>query len=399
MKKAFVVGTFDTKAEELGYLVERLEAAGVATVSVDLGTRSDGAAADIGPAEVAEHHPGGAAAVLETDDRGSAVSAMALAFEQMVRERDDIGGMIGAGGSGGTTMVTPAMRALPVGVPKVMVSTVASGNVAAYVGPADIMMMYAVTDVQGLNRISRQVLGNAAHALAGMMLNQDAIPASAARPAIGLTMFGVTTPCVQQVTTALEDRFDCLVFHATGTGGQSMEKLVDSGMFEGVIDTTTTEIADLLMKGALPATEDRMGAIIRSGIPYVGSCGALDMVNFGSMDTVPGHFKHRNLYVHNANVTLMRTTADENRRIGSWIAGRLNRMEGPVRFLLPEGGVSMIDAPGKPFHDPEADAALFDTLRQEVKETGDRRLVALPHNINDRAFAAALVENFLEIVR
>ncbi|MCB1835664.1 MAG: Tm-1-like ATP-binding domain-containing protein, partial [Geminicoccaceae bacterium] len=178
-----------------------------------------------------------------------------------------------------------------------------------------------------------------------------------------------------------------------------MEKLVDSGMFEGVIDTTTTEIADLLMKGALPATEDRMGAIIRSGIPYVGSCGALDMVNFGSMDTVPGHFKHRNLYVHNANVTLMRTTADENRRIGSWIAGRLNRMEGPVRFLLPEGGVSMIDAPGKPFHDPEADAALFDTLRQEVKETGDRRLVALPHNINDRAFAAALVENFLEIVR
>ncbi|MEZ5824434.1 MAG: Tm-1-like ATP-binding domain-containing protein [Geminicoccaceae bacterium] len=399
MRKAFVAGTFDTKSEELEYLAGLLSNAGVPTLRVDLGTRSENSTADIKPEEVAAYHPRGAAAVLDSGDRGAAVAGMAQAFERMVRERDDIGGMIGAGGSGATSLVTPAMRALPVGVPKVMVSTVASGNVAAYVGPADIMMMYAVTDVQGLNRISRQVLGNAAHALAGMMLNSDAIPVTEARPAIGLTMFGVTTPCVQRVVASLEDRYDCLVFHATGTGGQSMEKLVDSGMFEGVIDTTTTEIADLLMRGALPATEDRMGAVIRTGIPYVGSCGALDMVNFGSMDTVPGHFKHRNLYVHNPNVTLMRTTPDENRRIASWIAKRLNRMEGPVRFLLPEGGVSMIDVPGKPFHDPEADAALFETLRKEVKETENRKLVSLPHNINDPAFSAALVENFLAIAR
>ncbi|MCB1972182.1 MAG: Tm-1-like ATP-binding domain-containing protein [Geminicoccaceae bacterium] len=398
MSKAFVVGTFDTKADELGYIDRLLKAAGVETVRVDIGTRSDGSKADIKPDEVAAHHPDGAGAVLDQDHRGKAVGAMAVAFEHMVRSRDDIGGMIGAGGSGGTSMVTPAMQALPVGVPKIMVSTVASGNVASYVGPADIMMMYAVTDVQGLNRISRAVLGNAAHALAGMIRHRDAIPASAARPAIGLTMFGVTTPCVQKVTALLEDRFDCLVFHATGTGGRSMEKLVDSGMFAGVIDTTTTEIADLLMRGALPATEDRMGAIIRTKIPYVGSCGALDMVNYGNFDTVPGHFKHRNLVAHNPNVTLMRTSPDENRRLGSWIAKRLNRMEGPVRFLLPEGGVSMLDTPGKPFHDPEADAALFDTLRAEVKVTDSRRLISLPCNINDAEFAEALVENFLGIM-
>ena len=204
------------------------------------------------------------------------------------------------------------MRRLPVGVPKVMVSTVASGDVQRYVGPSDICMMYSVTDVQGINRISEQVLSNAAHALAGMMAHQRRVSTSD-KPAIGLTMFGLTTPCVQAVVRALEDRYDCLVFHATGTGGQSMEKLADSGLLAGIIDTTTTEIADLLMGGVMSAGEERLDAIARMRIPaYVGSCGALDMVNFGPLDTVPERFRGRNLHVHNPNVTLMRTTPDEN---------------------------------------------------------------------------------------
>jgi uncharacterized protein (UPF0261 family) len=258
-------------------------------------------------------------------------------------------------------------------------------------------MMYSVTDVQGLNSISRRVLGNAAHALAGMM--RHAIPASPepARPALGLTMFGVTTPCVQKVAAALEADYDCLVFHATGTGGQSMEKLVDSGLIAGVIDVTTTEVCDLLMGGVFSAGEDRLGAIIRTGVPYVGSCGALDMVNFGAMESVPERYRGRNLYVHNPQVTLMRTTPEENVRMGEWIALRLNRMQGPVRFFLPEGGVSLLDAPGQPFHDPAADAALFDTLEAKVVASANRRLVRLPGNVNDPAFARALVTAFREI--
>ena len=226
------------------------------------------------------------------------------------------------------------------------------------------MMMYSVTDVQGLNSISRQVLANGAQAMAGMVKarserrNAPEGPASG-RPPIGLTMFGVTTPCVQQVTAALETDYDCLVFHATGVGGQSMEKLVDSGMLTGVLDITTTEICDMMMGGVFPATEDRFGAMIRAQMPYVGACGALDMVNFGPPDTVPERYKDRLFYEHNPQVTLMRTTAEENERMGTWIGERLNQMSAPVRFFLPEGGVSALDAPGQAFHDPQADQALF----------------------------------------
>jgi uncharacterized protein (UPF0261 family) len=307
-----------------------------------------------------------------------------------------VGGIISAGGSGGTALATPAMRRLPIGVPKVMVSTVASGDVQRYVGPSDICMMYSVTDVQGINRISEQVLSNAAHALAGMMAHRRRT-STVEKPAIGLTMFGLTTPCVQAVVRALEDRYDCLVFHATGTGGQSMEKLAESGMLAGLIDATTTEIADLLMGGVLSAGEGRLDAVVRTRIPYVGSCGALDMVNFWAMETVPERYRGRNLRVHNPNVTLMRTTPEENARMGRWIGEKLNRCEGPVRFLIPEKGVSGIDAPGQPFHDPAADAALFKALADTIRQTERRRLIRLPHHINDPAFAAALVANFLEI--
>jgi uncharacterized protein (UPF0261 family) len=398
MSRAYVAGTFDTKGAELRYIAGLLRAAGCAVTTVDLGTKGGAGGADVGAETVAAHHPDGVGAVLGLDDRGRAVAQMTVAFERFIATRDDVGGLIGAGGSGNTALLAPAMRSLPVGTPKVLVSTVASSNVAPYVGPADIAMIYSVTDVQGLNRISRRVLGNAAHALAGMMRHSVPAPATADKPAVGLTMFGVTTPAVQAVSRALEGDHDCLVFHATGTGGQSMEKLVDSGLIAGVVDLTTTEICDLLMGGVFPCTDDRLGAVIRTRTPWVGSCGALDMVNFGAMDTVPERFKGRNLYVHNPQVTLMRTTAEENVRMAEWLALRINRMEGPVRFLIPEGGVSLIDAPGQPFHDPEADRALFDTLEARIEPTASRRLLRLPHPINDPAFAAAAVEQFREVM-
>jgi uncharacterized protein (UPF0261 family) len=329
---------------------------------------------------------------------------MAAAFANWLRRQPDIAGAISAGGSGGASLVAPGLRALPIGVPKLIISSVASGDVAPYVGHADIAMMYSVTDVQGLNSISRQVLGNGANALVGMVKarldprRESAREAAATLPAVGLTMFGVTTPAVQRITAALRGDYECLVFHATGVGGQSMEKLVDSGLLAGVIDITTTEVCDLLMGGVFPATEDRFGAIVRTRIPYIGSAGALDMVNFGAPDTVPERYRGRKLHVHNPQVTLMRTTAEENDRIGRWIGERLNAMDGPVRFFLPEGGVSALDAPGQPFRDPEADAALFRALDRTVRQTGNRQLIRLKHNINEPEFAAAIVAAFRALI-
>ncbi|WP_414652631.1 Tm-1-like ATP-binding domain-containing protein, partial [Hypericibacter adhaerens] len=397
-RSAYVAGTFDTKGRELGFIANKLQRLGLRVVTVDLSTSQRPSPADVGPAEVARFHPKGTGAVF-TNDRGSAVANMAEAFARFVLSRRDLGGLISAGGSGGTALATRAMQALPVGVPKIMVSTVASGDVRRYVGPSDICMIYSVTDVQGINRISEQVLSNAAHAMAGMIAHRnDGREATATKPAIGLTMFGLTTPCVQLVTKALEHRFDCLVFHATGTGGQSMEKLADSGLLAGLIDSTTTEIADLFMGGVFSAGEDRLGAVIRTGLPYVGSVGALDMVNFGPMETVPEKYKGRKFHIHNPSVTLMRTTPEENAEMGRWIAEKLNRCSGPVRFLLPEGGVSGIDAPGQPFWDPAADKALYDAIERHLVKSERRRLIRLPFHINEPGFASALVANFLEIV-
>jgi uncharacterized protein (UPF0261 family) len=397
MKSVLIVGSGDTKAAELGYIKDVIEAAGVQAKFVDVGTTPHVSQGDVHPEEVAAHHLDGAQAV-ESTDRGVAVAAMAMALERYVlAHADEISGIIGAGGSGGTALATPAMRALPVGVPKLMVSTVASGDVGAYVGPADIAMMYSVTDVAGLNRISRQVLGNAANAMAGMVANSIP-PIPTDRRSIGLTMFGVTTPLVTRLAEKLSGRFDPLVFHATGTGGRSMEKLIDSGLVVGVLDMTTTEIADHIVGGVLSAGPDRIGAIARTGVPYVGSVGALDMVNFGSPDTVPARFSDRNLYVHNPQVTLMRTTAGENREIGEFIAAKLNNCEGPVRFLLPEGGVSMIDAPDQPFHDPEADEALFAAIEANVVQTDDRVVTRVAANINDEAFVTAALAAFGDVM-
>lgn len=397
MTTVYVVGTFDTKGTELRYVRDLVHAAGMPVRTVDLATSGgDPGGADVPAREVAAHHPDGVEAVF-TGDRGTAVAAMAVAFERYARDvAADVAGIVGLGGSGGTALITPGLRALPVGVPKVMVSTVASGDVAPYVGASDIAMMYSVTDVAGLNSVSRRVLGNAAHAVAGMAAHT--VPAAATRPAVGLTMFGVTTPCVTAVVERLGDAYDELVFHATGTGGQSMEKLVDDGLITSVLDISTTEVCDLIAGGVMSATEDRFGAVARTRVPYVGSCGALDMVNFGARDTVPARYRDRLLYEHNPQVTLMRTTAAECAEIGAFIAAKLNACDGPVRFVIPDGGVSMLDAPGQAFWDPDADAALFGAIAGGLEQTGDRRLIRSPHHINDPEFADLLVAQFKEIV-
>ncbi|WP_338605174.1 Tm-1-like ATP-binding domain-containing protein [Saccharopolyspora sp. SCSIO 74807] len=395
MGRAYVVGTFDTKGAELRYVAGLAAAGGVRVGTVDLSTSGDPADnpddVDVSATEVAAAHPRGAGAVF-TGDRGSAVAAMAEAFEHWLTARDDVAGVLGLGGSGGTALITPAMRALPVGVPKLMVSTVAAGDVSGYVDASDIAMFPSVTDVAGLNRISRRVLGNAAHALAGAV--RDPVPPADDLPAVALSMFGVTTPCVTATARGLGAGFDPLVFHSTGTGGRAMEKLVDDGLIATVLDITTTEVCDLIAGGVMSAGEQRLDAIARTGVPYVGSCGALDMVNFGAFDTVPEQYRERHLYRHNPQVTLMRTTADECRRIGEFLAAKLNACSGPVRFLLPEGGLSVLDASGQPFHDPAADEVLFETLENEVRQHADRQVLRLPHNINDTEFVDALLREF-----
>jgi uncharacterized protein (UPF0261 family) len=395
MKRIYVVGTADTKGEELAYLVDRIRAAGGDPLIVDVGIGPPKCAVDVPAGRVAAFHPDGARTVLSAPDRGSAVSGMAKAFARFSTSLSDVGGMVGVGGGGGTSIVTAGMRVLPIGIPKLMVSTLVSGDVAAYVDVSDIIMMPSVTDIAGLNSISRAVLANAAYAVAGMA--RAVVPEVEAKPLIGLTMFGVTTPAVTQAVEQLRSDYDCLVFHATGTGGRAMEKLVDSRLIVGVIDVTTTEVCDLLFDGVLSAGPDRLGAIARTKVPYVGSVGALDMVNFRAIETVPERYRGRNLYKHNPQVTLMRTTADENRTMGGWIAEKLNRCEGEVLVLIPEKGVSAIDAPGQPFHDPDADNALFEALEKGLQQTKKRRLERLPLHINDPEFSAALVDNFRQI--
>jgi len=394
--RVLVAGTLDTKGEELRFIRDLLKAQGLNVQMVDLSTSGKPSGAEVPPHAVAAFHSRGTSGVF-TGDRGTAVAGMTEAFARWMAGQENVAGIISAGGSGGTALATPAMRTLPVGVPKIMISTVASGDVEKYVGPSDIFMLHSVADVQGINSITREVLTNGAQALAGMVkdrTNAKTSQTNVDKPAIGITMFGVTTPCVQQVSKALEADYDCLVFHATGTGGRSMEKLLDSRMLTGVLDLTTTEICDMMMGGVFPANEDRFGAAIRSGLPWIGACGALDMVNFGPPVTVPDRYSDRLFYEHNQQVTLMRTTPEENTRMGRWIGERLNEMTGPVRFFLPEGGISAIDVQGQAFYDPAADKALFAALEETVRQTSNRKLVRVSSNINDPEFAAQVVSTF-----
>lgn len=398
---AWVVGTFDTKAAELNYLAGLLRAAGVRVLTVDIGTRSAPGVADIDATAVARYHPKGAAAVLEPSDRGEAVIAMSDALRALVRERLGAGGiqaMLGVGGSGGSSMIAPAMRLLPIGMPKLLVSTMAAGDVSAYVGVVDLTLMYPVTDIAGLNRLSRTILANAAHALVGMLQHHAPVDDGADKPSIGLTMFGVTTPCVQAVRELLQADFDAQVFHANGAGGRTLESLAAAGMLRAVVDITTTEVGQHLAGGVCDAGPNRLDAAARHGLPWVGSVGALDMINWGAPSTVPERHHGRTFHVHNANVTLMRSNAQELEAAARRIAEQLNRARGPVRLLLPLGGLSMIDAPGQPFHAPEANAVLFNTLERLFEPSDTHRLLKLPHHINHPAFAAAVAEQLMAVV-
>ncbi|MEQ5562362.1 MULTISPECIES: Tm-1-like ATP-binding domain-containing protein [Providencia] len=395
----YIVTTLDTKSAELFYVSELIKNAGLAVRTVDLTTQLTQLEknADISAHTVASFHPLGTEAVF-CGDRGKAIEAMAHAFSLYLAAQTDVAAILGLGGSGGTALITPAMQVLPVGIPKLMVSTMASGDISGYIGASDISMMYSVTDVSGLNIISRKVLKNAANQIAGAVWFDDEEQPHDLKPAIALTMFGVTTPCVQQLTTELEAQYDCLVFHATGSGGKAMEKLIDSQLLHSVLDITTTEVCDYLFGGVLACDEDRFGAIERTQTPCVMSCGALDMVNFGRPSTVPEHYQNRLFYHHNAQVTLMRTTKEENQQMGRWIAEKLNRCNGEVRFIIPTAGFSALDVDGAPFWDPIADQAFIDALTANLIITEKRQLILSPYHINSTEFCDQVIQLHQEIL-
>jgi len=399
MKTVLLIGTLDTKRTEYAFVRDLIHARDVNTLVMDLGTLEEPSfMADVSAEDVARRGGSTLTAIRERKDRGEAVNIMLAGARAITRELYAAGrfdGILGLGGGGGSAMISAAMRELPVGVPKVLVSTMASGNTAPYVDVKDLTMMYSVVDIAGLNPLSRRILANAAGAIVGMVTQGH--PSAADRPLIAATMFGVTTPCVTAARERLEAAgYDVLVFHATGSGGRAMEGLIDDGWFAGVLDVTTTEWADEIVGGVLTAGPDRLSAAGRRGVPQVVSVGALDMVNFGAPETMPASFNSRRLYRHNPQVTLMRTTADECRDIGRRVAEQLNRATGPTVVLLPLRGISMIDREGQPFHDPVADEALFTSLRSALNP--NLRVRELDAHINDAEFAHALADELLALM-
>ncbi len=399
-KTIAIIGTLDTKGEEFLFLRDQIRAAGLATMVIDVGVLDPPQfEPDATRGEVAHAAGTFLEALLAERDRGKSVAAMAAGATEVIRglhREGKVQGLISLGGSAGTTIGTAAMRALPFGFPKVMVSTLASGNTRPFVGTKDILMLYPVLDIAGLNFISRRILSNAAAAIVGMV-QQEQVETRAQRPVVAATMFGVTTPCLTRSREMLEQRgFEVLVFHATGTGGQAMEGLIADGLINAVLDLTTTELADELVGGILSAGPDRLTAAGAAGIPQVVAPGAIDMVNFGPMDSVPEKFRDRLLYAHNQNVTLMRTTPEECAELGRITAEKLNAARGPVTFVMPLGGVSAIDAPGKPFHSPEADAAYLAALKRHLSPKV--KLVELDAHINDDRFAVEVVERLMESI-
>lgn len=408
-----LVGTLDTKGIEFQFVRDLLIAQGLDTLVIDAGV--------MGPPHFTPDLPRGSVfaaagttldAVVRANDRGKAVELAATGAAKLVvalHQQGKVTGILGLGGSAGTTIATAAMRALPFGIPKIMVSTLASGQVKSFVGVRDIMMMHSVVDISGINRISRTVLSNAAHAMAGMVRG---LPAplrgrgvggergerSSDKPLVSATMFGVTTPCVEAARKQIETAgYEVLVFHATGTGGMTMESFIADGLITGVLDITTTELADELVGGILSAGRDRLTAAAVRGIPQVISVGALDMVNFGPRDTVPEKFKDRRFYQHNSNVTLMRTTPEENDKLGKEIAEKASAARGPTAILLPLRGVSAIDREGQPFWWPEADRALFQSIRNWISP--DVKMIELDLHINDPEFARTAAETVLQMMK
>jgi uncharacterized protein (UPF0261 family) len=393
-KTVVLVGTLDTKGVEYAFLRDRVREHDVDVILVDAGIMGEPLAdPEVSRQEVAAAAGADVAALAAAGDRGAAVAAMAegaAAIVTRLHREGRLDGILGLGGSGNSSLVTQAMRALPVGVPKLMVSTVASGDTRPYIGAVDVAMMYSVVDVAGVNRISAQIMTNAAGMIAGAVRAQ-APAGDGDRPLVGATMFGVTTASVTAARERLEELgYEVLVFHATGTGGQSMEALAKGGFLAGVLDITTTELADELVGGVLSAGPDRLEAAGELGLPQVVSLGALDMVNFGPRESVPERFEGRNLYVHNPTITLMRTTPDECRELGRQIGRKLSAATGPVALYVPLRGVSAIAIEGQVFHDPDADAALLDGLHETLGPNVE--VHELEADVNDAAFATAMAD-------
>ncbi len=399
-KTVALLGALDTKGLEYGFVKQCIEARGLRTLVIDTGV--------LGPPRIAPDVPrekvaaaGGAnlADLVAREDRGEAVAAMARGVEVLAAQLYSEGrfdGILALGGGGGTSVACAAMRALPLGVPKVMVSTVAGGDVSSYVGVKDIVMIPSIVDVAGINRISRGVFARAAGAICGMI--EAAVPPGDDKPLVAASMFGNTTPCVETAKAMLEAAgYEVLVFHATGTGGRTMESLVESGVVAGVLDVTTTEWADELVGGVFTAGPTRLEAAARHGVPAVVTPACLDMVNFWAPSTIPEHFRGRRFYQHNPNITLMRTTPDECRRLGQIVAEKLNLSTGPVAVLIPLRGWSMIDAPGGPFWWPEADQAFADALKAALRP--DVPIVEIDANVNDPEFARRCAETLLEMMQ
>lgn len=403
MKTIAVAGTFDTKGKEFLYVKELIEELGLKTYMINTGVFNSEIEVDVSNKEIAKEAGYDIDDIVSRRDRAMATEALSKGMELLIPRlyaEGKFDGIISFGGSGGTSLVTPAMRALPIGVPKMMVSTMASGNVSQYVGTSDIIMMPSIVDVAGLNKISKTIFKNAVLAIAGMVGMADKIKKveEDEKPLIAATMFGVTTPCVDFAKEFLEERgYEVLVFHATGTGGKTMESLIDAGFFKGVLDITTTEWCDEIVGGVLGAGPNRLEAAGRNHVPQVVSVGALDMVNFGPIDTIPEKFKSRNLYKHNPTVTLMRTTVEENIKFGQKIAEKLNASFGKTVLILPLKGVSMIDAPGQPFYGSKEDEALFDTLKNNI-DKDKVNIVEMDNNINDKAFAQRAAEELIRML-
>ncbi|PSJ55679.1 Tm-1-like ATP-binding domain-containing protein [Kumtagia ephedrae] len=400
MKKVVaILGTFDSKGVEYAFLRQQVEAQGVETLTIDVGVFRSSFTPDIAAAEVAAAGGGDLKTLAAKKDRGEAMAVMskgAAVVAARLAAEGRIHGIVAMGGGGGSSVAAAAMQALPVGFPKLLVSTLAAGDTRPLVGVKDVTIMPAVVDISGINRLSSQILANAAGAIAGMVKAWRTEPEEQ-RPLIAATMFGVTTSCVTKAREMLEQAgYEVLVFHATGTGGRTMEELIRAGFIAGVLDITTTELADELAGGVLSAGPDRLEAAGAAGIPQVVSAGALDMVNFGAPETVPTKYAGRAFYRHNPLVTLMRTTAEENAELGRRIAAKLNKAEGPTVFMIPRRGVSSIDVEGKPFHDPAADAALFAALKAGL--SGTVRVVDLDTDINDEIFATEAARLLIEAI-
>jgi len=396
-KRILLIGSLDTKGEEFGYVQRMIRDSGDSTLIIDTGIMGDPVLKpDIHASEVAVAGGGTIHELREKKDRARAVDVMLTGVQKLVPQlyhKKLFDGVLSLGGGTGTNIATAAMRELPLGVPKVMVSTLASSDVSAFVRDKDIMMLYSIADIAGLNRISRQIFANAVGAICGMV--EESVDISTDKPLIAATMFGVTTPCVTRFREQMEKAgYEVVIFHATGSGGRAMEALIDDGYFDGVADFTTTEIADEVVGGFISAGPERLDAAIRAKIPQLISCGALDMVNFFEYESVPEEFRNRNLYKHNPTVTLLRTNTAESKKIGRFIADKLNRAEAPVTLLLPLKGLSEIDKEGLPFYDHVADTMLFDTLKKKLDS--HIRVVEVDAHINDTHFSDRAAEEFLK---